>query len=100
MQSGVDRSRVEWRRERSESGGRQLDRRQQKRRNVEKEREREKDGERERERDGEGGGGGRKGRSSWPENGVSAMLARTYVDRVLNYVLESCTFHIDIPGFV
>ena len=41
MQSGVDRSRVEWRRERSESGGRQLDRRQQKRRNVEKERERE-----------------------------------------------------------
>ena len=52
MQSGVDRSRVEWRRERSESGGRQLDRRQQKRRNVEKEREREreKDGERERER--------------------------------------------------
>ena len=56
--------------------------------------------ERERERDGEGGGGGRKGRSSWPENGVSAMLARTYVDRVLNYVLESCTFHIDIPGFV
>lgn len=92
MQSGVDRSRVEWRRERSESGGRQLDRRQQKRRNAEKERER--------ERNGEGGGGGRKGRSSWPENGVSAMLARTYVDRVLNYVLESCTFHIDIPGFV
>jgi len=23
---------------------------------------------------------------------ASAMLARTYVDRVLNYVLESCTF--------
>ena len=98
MQSGVDRSRVEWRRERSESSGRQLDRRQQKRRNVKRERGREKDGER--KRDGEGGDEGRKGRSSWPENGVSAMLARTYVDRVLNYVLESCTFHIDIPGFV
>lgn len=49
----------------------------------------------------EGVGGGREeGRSGWPESGVSAMLARTYVDRVLNYVLESCTFHIDIPGFV
>ena len=65
MQSGVDRSRVEWRRERSESGGRQLDRRQQKRRNVEKEREREreKDGERERETEKGAAGGGKVGRA-------------------------------------
>ena len=63
MQSGVDRSRVEWRRERSESGGRQLDRRQQKRRNVEKEREREKDGERERETETGAAGGGQVGRA-------------------------------------
>ena len=63
VQSGVDRSRVEWRRERSESGGRQLDRRQQKRRNVEKEREREKDGERERETEKGAAGGGKVGRA-------------------------------------
>lgn len=49
-------------------------------------------GERARERDGE--------RAESETGKASAMLARTYVDRVLNYVLESCTFRVDTPGFV
>ena len=47
--------------------------------NAEKEIERESERKRERERERE-------------TEKASAMLARTYVDRVLNYVLESCTF--------
>lgn len=63
MQSGVDRSRVEWRRERSESSGRQLDRRQQKRRNVKREREGERKMERERETEKGATRGGKVGRA-------------------------------------